>query len=125
MIKKKASQIFGEVDPHLKVIDAGTRRRGPGKGTVKLSEFTISPQGPYQSPPLTEEQWDAAQGVKCPICGSETLRLYPYGFSGKRQACKDCIDRRQRILDHKANTAEYKGRLAAAKNNFGYNSGIL
>jgi hypothetical protein len=125
MGRKKSSEIFGAVDPHLTVIDAGHRRRGSGKRTVKLSEVATSPPGPYHSPPLTEEQWNNARGVNCPLCGNETHRLYPYGYSGKRQACKDCIDRRIRVLNHKANTAEYKGRLAAARNNYAHDKGIL
>jgi hypothetical protein len=57
MIKrKKASEIFGEVDPHLTVIDGGTRRR-------------------HRSMPLTQTDWDRARGVLCPRCNNETLRL--------------------------------------------------
>lgn len=51
--KKRASEIFGAVDPHLRVIDGGTRHR---------------------SKPLTEMDWHRAKGVICQECGRETLQ---------------------------------------------------
>lgn len=53
--KKRASEIFGAVDPHLRVIDGGTRRR-------------------HQSKPLTKRDWDRAKGITCQKCGRETLQ---------------------------------------------------
>ena len=54
--RKRASEIFGEVDPHLTVIDGGTRRR-------------------HHSKPLNQTNWDRAKGVICPGCGRETLQV--------------------------------------------------
>lgn len=54
MRRKRASEIFGPVDPDLKVIDGGTRRRRK------------------KSP---ETEWEQAAGVICPECRRETLRL--------------------------------------------------
>jgi len=56
MKRKKASEIFGAVDPHLKVIDGGTRRR-------------------HRTTPLTQMDWDRARGVICQECGRETLQI--------------------------------------------------
>lgn len=53
--RKRASEIFAEVDPNLKVIDGGTRRR-------------------HSSTPLTKREWDKAKGVTCQGCGRETLQ---------------------------------------------------
>lgn len=53
--KKRASEIFGAVDPHLTVIDGGTRRR-------------------HRSKPLTRNDWERARGVTCQVCGRETLQ---------------------------------------------------
>ena len=56
MIKRKrASEIFGEVDPHLTVIAGGTRHR-------------------HRSTPLTQKDWDRAKGIICQECGRETLQ---------------------------------------------------
>ena len=55
MIKKKASEIFAAVDPHLKVIDGGTRRR-------KKKELS---------------DWEKLDGAKCPKCGKDALRFRP------------------------------------------------
>ena len=55
MIKKKASEIFAAVDPHLKVIDGGTRRR-------KKKELS---------------DWEKLDGAKCPKCGRDALRFRP------------------------------------------------
>lgn len=54
--RKRASEIFGAVDPHLIVIDGGTRCR-------------------HRSKPLTQTDWDRAKGVICQGCGSETLQI--------------------------------------------------
>ena len=56
----------------------------------------------YEPHKATEEDWEAAAGVICPICGNPTLRLLPYGFSGNRKACPNCISRRRNLIDYKA-----------------------
>jgi hypothetical protein len=66
---KRASEIFGEVDPHLTVIDGGTRHR-------------------HLSKPLTQRDWDSAEGVICKICGQESFRL-------KGGVCIHCIERKE------------------------------
>jgi len=57
MGKKRASELFRQVDPGLKVIDGGTHyhRRRPRRST--------------------EEDWDKTAGVICPDCKQETVRL--------------------------------------------------
>ena len=53
MRRKRASEIFGEVDPHLKVINGGTHWKSR----------------------LTKTDWDKAGGLVCPECGRETVRM--------------------------------------------------
>lgn len=53
MEKKRASEIFHLVDPHLRVIDGGTHRKRR----------------------LTKVDWDNTGGVTCPSCGQEALRM--------------------------------------------------
>lgn len=60
MKTKKASEIFGQVDPKLKVVNGGTRRRG------------------NHSRRLTNADWDKAEGDSCPRCGAKSLRFRPY-----------------------------------------------
>jgi hypothetical protein len=57
MIKKRASQIFGEVDPKLKVVNGNVRRNSP------------------KSPVMTEGDWDKAGGMFCSQCKREVVRL--------------------------------------------------
>jgi len=66
--KKRASEIFGEVDPHLTVID-GTRRR-------------------HRSLPLTHSDWERAKGIICQVCGRETLQ----SFNG---LCPQCANAKE------------------------------
>ncbi|GAH98764.1 unnamed protein product [marine sediment metagenome] len=98
MKRKKASEIFGPVDPGLTVIDRG--RRGKKKAKT-LAEVAAPPMGPYNPQPMTEEGWEKSEGAPCPICGQNTLRLYHYGYSGEDKACKNCIDERREIMQYK------------------------
>jgi len=67
--RKRASEIFGEVDPHLRVIDGGTRRR-------------------HRSLPLIQMEWERARGVNCKICGQESFRL-------KDGVCIHCLEKNE------------------------------
>lgn len=58
--RKRASEIFGPVDPNLKVIDGGTHRWHRRQ---------------HRPEPLSQEEWDRVRGVLCPRCNNETLRL--------------------------------------------------
>jgi len=51
---------------------------------------------------MTEEDWNNCGDIICPICGQETLQLLPYGFAGKRKACPERIDRREKLLEYRA-----------------------
>jgi len=68
--RKKASEIFGSVDPNLKVVDGGTHRRRRRQ---------------YQSDLLSQDDWDRAKGVNCKICGQESFRL-------KDGICIHCLE---------------------------------
>lgn len=60
MQKKRASEIFAAVDPHLTVIDGGSRRR---------RARPLSPKG--------QADWDNLDGAKCSRCGKDALRFRP------------------------------------------------
>lgn len=60
MKRKRASEIFGEVDPNLKVIDGGSRRRRAKR---------LSPEG--------QAEWERLSGAKCPRCGQDALLFRP------------------------------------------------
>ena len=57
MNRKKASELFHQVDPSLKVIDGGTHYHKRKSGR------------------LTIEDWERTKGTICPSCGQETLRI--------------------------------------------------
>jgi len=54
---KRASEIFRDVDPNLKVIDGGRRRR------------RLSARG--------QAEWDKLNGTKCHRCGEDAVRFRP------------------------------------------------
>lgn len=60
MIKRRASEVFREVDPDLKIINGGIQR-------------TTHPR--RKKPVMTEADWDAAGGLECPNCHNETVQL--------------------------------------------------
>jgi uncharacterized Zn finger protein (UPF0148 family) len=60
MKRKRASEIFAAVDPNLKVIDGGSRRRR----RRKLSAQSML-------------DWQKLGGTKCPRCGQDALRFRP------------------------------------------------
>jgi len=100
MRKKKASEIFGPVDPGLTVVDRGWR----GKKKAKtIAEIAVPSPGPYKPQPITEEEWEKSEGVICPMCGEKTLQLFHYGYVGNRKACKKCIDRRINLINNRRN----------------------
>ncbi len=98
MRKKKASEIFGPVDPGLTVIEKG--RRGKKKAKT-LAEAAAPSPGPYKPQPITEEEWEKAAAT-CPKCGNPTTRLLTYGFTDHRKACPACIASRIKVLEHRA-----------------------
>lgn len=101
MKKKTAAEIFAEVSPETTVISGRRGRHGDKGRAKKLSEAQHPELGPYKPQPITEEEWGKSEGVKCPICGEKTLRLYPYGYVGGRKACRKCIDRRINLINNR------------------------
>ena len=115
MRKKRASEIFGQVDPSLTVISGGAGRRGGKKKAKKLSEIAAPPVEPYNPKPLTEDDWSQGKGEICPICGEEVMQLLPYGFTGTRKACAGCIERRRKLLEYRARVLAPRFRRLAEK----------
>lgn len=64
MKRKRASEIFGSVDPHLKVINASHRHR----------KMSVS-------------EWEASGGAICPRCEQEAIRFRP-----EDGVCRSCAD---------------------------------
>ncbi|MBA7465029.1 hypothetical protein ES707_00190 [subsurface metagenome] len=78
MEKKRASEIFRLVDPHLRVIDGGSRRTGrKGKS----------------------EEWEQVGGALCPRCGLEAVRFRPR--DGVCLRCVRDLDEKQEADDKK------------------------
>ncbi|MBA7608588.1 hypothetical protein ES703_15766 [subsurface metagenome] len=90
MKRKRASEIFGQVDPGLKVIGGGTRHHNAKRRAKKLAEITGPPPELYNPKPSTLEDFEAAAGIQCPICHQETLRFFltPWG----EQVCPRCVN---------------------------------
>jgi len=65
MERKRASEIFGSVDPKLHVINGGQRNTGR-KGKVR--------------------EWNQAGGALCPRCGLEAVRFRP-----RDGLCLQCV----------------------------------
>jgi len=102
MTRKSAAEVLREANPELTVIEARPYPHRRGKKAVKLEEQPKPELPQYVPHKATEEEWEAAGGVNCPVCGKPTTRLLPYGFSRKRKACPACIERRIKLLDTKA-----------------------
>lgn len=60
---------------------------------------------------MNNQDWDDAGGAICPVCRKEVMQLFPYGFAQKRKACKECIQRRIRLLDYKRRLFESRRRV--------------
>ena len=86
MEKKRASEIFRLVDPHLRVIDGGTHRKRR----------------------LTKVDWDNTGGVTCPSCGQEALRM----IDGICLQCyRNKVAEREKREEDKAERRYYKEQL--------------
>jgi hypothetical protein len=83
MKRKRASEIFAVVDPNLKVIDGGTRRRRHRK---------LSTQAMLD--------WQKLGGTKCLRCGQDALRFRPQDgvciFCAQKLNEKEIRDERKR-----------------------------
>ena len=102
MKRKSAAEVLREVSPGLTIIPGGAYPHGPRKKASKLAEQPKLELPEYEPHQATEEEWEASEGVSCPICGKTTVRLFSYGFMGNRKACKACVDRMLKLLDHRA-----------------------
>ena len=90
MIKRRASEIFAEIDPHLKVISGGTNRRRHGNSH------------------LHNHNWDRAGGLNCPQCKAETVRL----ISGLCPQChQEAEAERARKLEDRTERRYYHDQL--------------
>lgn len=102
MAREKISEVFHRVDPGLTVISGGAHRRTKKKKAKTLIEVQQPTPEPYKGTPLTEEEWEKARGEPCSLCNKETQQLIPYGFTRTRKACPDCINKRTKLLEHRA-----------------------
>lgn len=90
MEKKRASELFRQVDPSLKVIDGGTHyhRHRPRHST--------------------REDWDKTMGVACPDCKQETMRLIEGICS---QCYNEKVAKRERKKEERSERSYYSRRL--------------
>lgn len=90
MIRKRASQILGEADPKLKVINGSVRRRS------------------RKEPVMTDADWEKAGGLTCTHCHRETVRLV-------NGVCPQCNgDKEKRLaekLERRAERRYYQDQL--------------
>lgn len=101
MKRKTAAQILREADADLNIIPAGVKRRGRRKRAIRLDEVSKVEMPVYVPRRMTEKDWEAAGGLKCPRCHQEVVRLIPIGLTGKIKICPGCIERRRRLIEHK------------------------
>lgn len=86
MRRKKASEIFAKVDPHLKVVNGGT----------------------HYHRKLKEEDWEKGGGVYCSGCHRETMQL----IEGLCPQCRrDAEAERAEKLGDKRERRYYKDQL--------------
>ena len=76
MERKTASELFRQVDPHLTVIDGGTRH--------------YNKRRPQQ---LTNQDWEASGGAVCPRCKEEVVRFRPQ--DGVCRQCANLLNEKQ------------------------------
>jgi len=110
--RRTISEILAEVSPGTTVIPSG-RRYGKGKGKAEKPAAVTGPPGvPYTPKVMTGADYEKAEGAPCPICGGNTMQLFPYGFMGNRKACKKCIDRRINLINNRRKIlgARHRGR---------------
>jgi len=60
------------------------------------------PELPYYVPHQSnDDDWNNTGGDICPRCHREVTQLIPVGLTGKRKLCKECLERRRRLIEHK------------------------
>lgn len=72
----------GNVNPKLEVCNMC-------EGKMLIGGQGSTPE-PYKATPLTEEEWEKAKGIICPICGKETLRVYKTAWG--ENVCQQCFN---------------------------------
>lgn len=123
MRKKGAAAIFRPVDPNLRVVSGNNNRRGRNKTLIEYQAAGMPDASeriranPARNHKVREydDDWNSLGDPVCPICRREVPELFPHGWSGKRLACADCLERRRRLLEQKARILEarearYRGR---------------
>jgi len=101
MKRKALSQVLGDVDPDLTIIPGGTRHYRRRKRGVRLNEVPGAEMSPYTPQHMTLDDWNDCPGVICPRCHQEVEQLIPLGMSGRVKLCKQCLERKRRLIEHK------------------------
>jgi len=101
MNRKPISEVLGDVDPNLKVIPGGIRRRHNRNNRAKLNEVSYIKLPVYTPRRMNDNDWNNAGGVRCPRCNQECVQLVAIGLTRRIKMCPDCIKRRRRLLEHK------------------------
>lgn len=110
--RRTISEILAEVSPETTVIPGGKRYGKGKKKAEKPTAVTGPPTEPYTPKVMTGEDYEKCEGAPCPICGENTMQLFPYGYLGNRKACKKCIDRRINLIYNRRKIlgARHRGR---------------
>lgn len=115
MQQKTVAQVLHEADPHLTIVPGGTHRHGRRKKAVKLSD-NQNPEQPQLVPRRTNnDDWDDCGGALCPVCHQEVVQLVPMGLTGKRKICKECLERKRRLIEHKRRLIDLRRAAAVAR----------
>ena len=93
----RAAEIFGEVDPNLRVISGG---RHFGKSRKSLAEYQENQYS--RTVRELDNQGNPGPALICHICRREAEELLPYGYMRARLACRECLERQKRMLEAKA-----------------------
>lgn len=115
MRRKTASQVLREASPDLTIIPGGAHRHGHRKKAVKLSD-NPKPGLPYYVPHRSnDDDWNDVGGEVCPRCHQKVTQLVPIGLSGKRKLCKECLERKRHLIEHKRRLLDIRHRAAVAR----------
>jgi len=81
---------------------------------TRLSE-NAKPELPYYVPHRSnDDDWNNCAGEVCPVCHQEVTQLIPVGLSGKRKLCKECLERKRRLIEHKRRLLDLRRSAALA-----------
>lgn len=112
MPRKTLEEVLHEVDPALKIA-RGRKRRATVTEFEAMAQPSVEERirltpAPRRLRRELDEWGNPEPPLVCSVCRRGVDELFPYGYMGRRFACRECIERRHRLL-------EKRGRLVRAK----------